>query len=125
MNHLNLGYLCTNTIILHTSDSNKLIQAFEVDLPDSDSAPTEEELFQYLCDKIAWMIEHNMEYLLSLLYRNDVLEHKIHFALSPHEPDPANVALAKLVIERQQQRLETRKKYGPQNADDVEEELRW
>lgn len=112
-------------IILENKETTSLLQAFEIDLPESESAPTEEELFQYLCDKIAWMIEHNMEYLLSLLYRNDVEEHKIHFALSPHEPDPANVALAKLVLERQKQRLETKKKYGPQNADDVEEELRW
>ena len=110
---------------MQKNESNALLQAFEVELPEGKPAPTEEEIFQYLCDKIAWMIEHNMEYLLSLLYRNDVLEHKIHFALSPHEPDPANVALAKLVLERQKQRMETRKKFGKQNADDVEEELRW
>ncbi len=86
---------------------------------------SEEELFQMLCDRIAWLIEHNMEYLLSLLYRNDVPEHKIHFALSPFDSDPANIALAKLVMERQKQRLETKKKYGKQDAGDVEEELRW
>lgn len=78
-----------------------------------------------LCDRIAWLIEHNMEYLMSLLYRNDVPEAKIYHALSPLDPDPANVALAKLVMERQQQRLETKRRYGKQLPDDVEEELRW
>lgn len=110
---------------MKNSDTSNLLQAFEIDLPEGQAQPTEEELFQYLCDRIAWMIEHNMEYLLSLLYRNDVEEHKIHFALSPYESDPANVALAKLVMERQKQRMATRKKYGKQNNDDVEDDLRW
>jgi galactose-1-phosphate uridylyltransferase len=87
--------------------------------------PSEEELFQMLSDRISWLIEHNMEYLLSLLYRNDVAESKIHFALSPFEKDPANVALAKLVMERQKQRLATKQQYGKQDSGDVEEELRW
>ncbi|MFQ5446311.1 MAG: hypothetical protein ACE5FF_05205 [Saprospiraceae bacterium] len=87
--------------------------------------PSEEELFQMLCDRIAWLIEHNMEYLLSLLYRNDVEESKIHFALSPFEKKPANVALAKLVMERQKQRLATKQQYGKQDSGDVEEDLRW
>ncbi len=104
--------------------SNSIIQAFEIEIPDAE-APTEEELFQHLCDRIPWMIEHNMEYLLSLLYRNDVEESKIHFALSHHEQEPANVALAKLVMERQKQRMATKKFYGKQNADDVEEGLKW
>ncbi len=110
---------------MEKKETTTLLQAFEIDLPEGVATPTEEELFQYLCDRIAWMIEHNMEYLLSLLYRNDVEEHKIHFALSPHDPDPANVALAKLVMERQKQRIATKKKYGKQNADDIDEELRW
>jgi len=104
--------------------SNNLLEEFEIEVADNHT-PTEEELFQYLCDRIAWMIEHNMEYLLSLLYRNDVQESKIHFALSAHENEPANVAIAKLVMERQKQRLATKKFYGKQNADDVDEELKW
>ncbi len=94
-------------------------------ITEEQEAPSEEELFQMLCDRIAWLIEHNMEYLLSLLYRNDVEEEKIHFALSPFEKEPANVAIAKLVMERQKQRLATKQQYGKQDSGDVEEELRW
>ena len=94
-------------------------------ITEDQTPPSEEELFQMLSDRIAWLIEHNMEYLLSLLYRNDVEESKIHFALSPFETDPANVALAKLVIARQKQRLATKQQYGKQDAGDVEEGLRW
>lgn len=108
-----------------TGNITKLvIRDFEL-LADDQESPSEEALFQMLCDRISWLIEHNMEYLLSLLYRNDVSEARIHHALSPLETDPANVALAKLVMERQKQRLETKKKFGKQDPGDVEEELRW
>jgi hypothetical protein len=107
----------------HTA-TDVILRDFEL-METEGETPSEEELFQMLCDRIAWLIEHNMEYLLSLLYRNDVAESKIYYALSPLETDPANVALAKLVMERQKQRLETKKQYGKQNADDVDEELRW
>ncbi len=109
-----------------TEDSSNqlIINDFELQSPEAD-APSEEALFQMLCDRISWMIEHNMEYLLSLLYRNDVLEHKILDALSPGNPDPANVALAKLVMERQHQRLATKKQYGSQRSEEVDEDLRW
>ncbi|MCC6724622.1 MAG: hypothetical protein IT258_08935 [Saprospiraceae bacterium] len=108
-----------------SDNSNQLlIKDFELQSSEAE-APSEAELFQLLCDRISWMIEHNMEYLLSLLYRNDVLEYKILDALSPGNPEPANVALAKLVMERQQQRLATKKQYGSQRSDEVDEDLRW
>ncbi len=106
-------------------DSNELIiKEFELTSPDAD-APSEEALFDMLCDRISYLIEHNMEYLMSLLYRNDVLERKIYDALSPMNPEPANIALAKLVMERQRQRLATKKQYGSQRSDEVDEDLRW
>ncbi len=108
-----------------TDSSNELIiKEFELASPDAD-APNEKALFQMLCDRISWLIEHNMEYLMSLLYRNDVLERKIQDALLPGNPDPANVALAKLVMERQRQRLATKKQFGKQDSEGVEEDLRW
>mgnify|MGYP001168309686 CR=1 FL=1 len=102
-----------------------ILRDFEIAPAEGETPPDDAALFQMLCDRIAWLIEHNMEYLLSLLYRNDVAESKIHQALSPLGPDPANVALAKLVMERQKQRMETKKQYGKQDAGGVEEELRW
>lgn len=104
--------------------ADQVAEAFEL-MPADGPPPGEEALFELLCDRIAWLIEHNMEYLLSLLYRNDVSERDIHSALSPHGKDPANVALARLVLERQQRRLETRKRFGRQSSEEVEEDLRW
>ena len=38
---------------------------------------------------------------------------------------PRNEALARLVLDRQKQRMETKKKYGKQASKDVDEDLRW
>lgn len=105
------------------TSASLIIKEFELENLQEDLS--EEELFRQLSDRIAWLIEHNMEYLLSLLYRNDVAEHKIYKALSPFEDAPANEALAKLVLDRQKQRMETKKKYGKQASNDVDDDLRW
>ncbi len=105
------------------SSSSLLLRDFELEAPDAE--PSEDALFEMLCDRIAWLIEHNMEYLLSLLYRNDVAEPKINEALSPAAPEAANVGLARLVMERQKQRLATKKLFGKQDDEGIEEELKW
>ncbi len=105
------------------ASSELIIKEFE--LESTRAEVSEEELFRQLSERIAWLIEHNMEYLMSLLYRNDVAEDKIYHALSPFEEAPANEALAKLVIERQKERVKTKKKFGKQATDEVDEDLRW
>lgn len=84
---------------------------------------TEEELFDLVANEVAYMIEHRLDFLLSLLYRLDVLEHKINMALSPLSADPANIALTKLIIQRQKDRIFTKKKYQQDKLDDIEEGL--
>ena len=82
------------------------------------STVNEEELLRLLTERIAYMIEHKLDFLLSLLYRLDVDEGKINFALSPLAPDPPAVGLAKLVMERQRQRLATKEKYRQKDSDE-------
>ena len=95
------------------------------DIARTDADPLDEaELLKVLADRIGWMIEYDMDNLLSLLYRLDVLEHKINHALSPFDPDPANVALAKLVIERQKERLTTKARYSADQEKDFGD-LNW
>ncbi len=81
---------------------------------------SEEELLQLLSGQIAYMIEHKLEFLLSLMYRLDINEKKAHFALSPFSEEPANLALAKLVLERQKQRAFTKQHYKQEDLDDME-----
>lgn len=74
---------------------------------------SEEELLMVLTARISEMLERQPEYLLSLLYRLDVLEPKINQALHPAAPEMPALGLARLVLERQQQRIFTKKTVKP------------
>ena len=92
--------------------------ARDFELEQTEETMTEEDLFRLLADQIAYMIEHKMEFLLSLMYRLDISEAKVDAALSPACPEPANIALARLVLERQKQRIRTKQEY---KQDELEE----
>lgn len=94
----------------------------DFELENIDQQLSEEELFRMLADHIDWLIERRMEWLLSLMYRMDVDEVKVQAALSPNAPEAANVGLARLVLERQKQRVYTKQNYQPQ---DLGKEWEW
>jgi len=81
---------------------------------------TEEDLLRVLSDRIGYMIDHKFDFLMHIMYRFDVLEHKIRDAIAPGHPDPANVALAKLVIERQKERIILRQKFKSPDLEDLD-----
>ncbi|MEM6726690.1 MAG: hypothetical protein AAF598_21810 [Bacteroidota bacterium] len=89
---------------------------------------SDDALLDYTADVIAYMLEKRLEQLFNTLYRLDVDEDKIKWALDPskHE-EPVNIAVAKIVIERQHQRLRTKAEYRPKEprdwADYLEDEL--
>lgn len=78
---------------------------------------SEQDMIDYLSEVIAYMIQHKLDFLLSLLYRLDISEIKINRVLQPNYPMPANVALAHLVWERQKQRIETKQNIHVQHVD--------
>jgi hypothetical protein len=90
-----------------------IVRDFELTTPDK--VMDESELLAYLADVIAYMIDKKLDYLLSLLYRLDVAEDKINRALMPGNAEDANVALARLVIDRQKKRIATKRAYREQN----------
>jgi hypothetical protein len=90
-----------------------ILRDFELVAPKE--AMTEADMIDYLSDAIAYMLENKTDFLFSLLYRLDVAESKINFALSLHCSDPANIALAKLVWERQKQRIATKRAFREHN----------
>lgn len=94
----------------------------DFELENIDHHLTEEQLFRMLADHIDWLIERRMEWLLSLMYRMDVEEAKVQAALSPDAPEAANIGLARLVLERQKQRVFTKQNYQPQ---DLGKEWEW
>jgi hypothetical protein len=96
-------------------DNTQILQDFELTIPEKEL--NEQELLDYLSEAVAYMIEHRLDFLLSLLYRLDVDENKINKALLPGNPEPAHLALAHLVLQRQKQRVATKKAYKVQNTD--------
>ena len=87
--------------------STLIIQDFELESKEEETL-TEEELFRLLADQIAYMIEYRLEFLLSLMYRLDIDEQKVNDALAPFAPEVANIGLARLVLERQKQRVHSK-----------------
>ncbi len=100
-----------------TKQTTELI-ARDFGLEIGDEPMTEEELFNLLSNEVAYMIENRLEFLLSLMYRLDVKESLIRAALAPDAPDLANVGLAKLILQRQKDRIFTKLKYKQPPLDD-------
>ncbi|MEM9990110.1 MAG: hypothetical protein AAF738_00030 [Bacteroidota bacterium] len=84
-----------------------------------------DELLQWVADQVAYLLEFRTEFLMSLFYRLDIDEAKVNAALSPIHTTPTNVALAQLIIERQQERLFTKKFYKQYPLDNIDEDLKW
>ena len=85
-----------------------ILQQFELSF---DEHLQDEKLLESLSDRIAHLLMYEMESFMTLMYRMDVSEKKVATALSPNQAEAPNVALAKLVIERQMERMATKKKY--------------
>ncbi len=79
---------------------------------------SEEVLLAMLAERIGEMLERRPEYLMSLLYRLDVLEEKIRPAMHPLAPEPTHIGLARLVLERQMQRAETKRSVKTEPLED-------
>lgn len=90
-------------------EETKAIVASNFELETRRPVESEAELFAELAAQIEWMLENRTEFLFSLLYRHDVAEKKIKEALHPAAPEPAHIGLARLVLERQKERILTKK----------------
>jgi hypothetical protein len=90
----------------------------DFELSDAIDNLTEEELLAALSEHLAYMLESQLESLLSTLYRMDVIEAKIQKALRPDAPEPANLGIARLIIARQKQRVITKLTYKQKQTTD-------
>ena len=99
---------------------NTILPLFEIDeslLPATDSS--EEKIHairQLLIQRIEELIRSDLEKLKWILYRIDVSEKKLYEQLQKSETDAASV-IADLIIERQIQKAESRKKFGRENSE--------
>lgn len=120
----------TNTMI-RTENwmQNTLSEIAEIcDLEVTDSmmeVETESAFKQSLIEIITFLIDHNFEKLLWILYRIDVDEEKAKTLLSKHLPDEAPVILAELIMQRQYKKEELKKQFAQSvKLNDEDEDLR-
>jgi hypothetical protein len=97
----------------------------DFDITSSSETLSEEVLISFLADQIAYYMEHKLESLMSLMYRLDIEEAKVNEILSVVHEEPTNILLAKLIIQRQKQRIFTKKYYQQARLGDIDEKLQW
>lgn len=83
-------------------------------LPDVESVLDENALLELFTKRVEEMMRDDLGLLLSSLYRLDVEEDKIQIALKSSSV-PAAEGIASLIIERQKEKINTRKKYSSGN----------
>ena len=87
-------------------------------------ANSPKEVRDKLIDLLNELINKDFEALIQLLYRVDVNEKKIRAYLNENTNEDSAAVLADLIIERQLQKIESRKNYQSKNDNHSNEE-RW
>jgi hypothetical protein len=85
---------------------------------------SEEELRRVLAGRISELISVNFQELVRLLYRIDVSEAKLKQLLREHPEADAGLLIADLILERQAEKLKSRRQFR-QREDDIPEEDKW
>ena len=82
------------------------------------------EIHAELTDYINTLIKNDFDKLIAYLYRIDVNEQKLKTLLQQFPLQDAGNIIASLIIERQEQKIKTRKQFSQQDTD-FDEEEKW
>jgi len=74
-----------------------------------------------LAERVNWLIVHDFDTLVRLLYRIDVPEAKLKKLLQENTDADAGLLIAAMIIDRQRQKIESRARHRQQPSDDGEE----
>src|ERR1700761_9321878 len=85
------------------------------------NSPDLDSLRKELTTYITYLIERNYTHLVELLYRIDISEPKLKIALSSRN-EPSAMIIADMIIERQIEKIESRKKFGAHDQPFSDEE---
>jgi len=83
-----------------------------------------EEIKEKLAAYINHLINHDFQQLVMILYRVDVNERKLMALLKENQNEHAGRIIAELIIERQLQKIKTRKEHS-KKQDDFNSEEKW
>jgi hypothetical protein len=95
-------------------------QSLNIDLPDDISF---ELLKQRLSTHINQLIRSDFEKLVSLLYRIDISEPKLRLLLQQKQGEDAADTIADLIIERQLQKIKSRKE--TKKSNNIPDDEKW
>jgi hypothetical protein len=83
------------------------------------------EFRKFIIQKINHWILNDFDHLMYMLYRIDVHEDKVRKLLQEHKGENAAEIIADLIIDRQKQKIETRKMFHFDKPIDVDESELW
>lgn len=76
-----------------------------------ESESSYQEILAKLTPVVNHLLDTDMNALMNILYRIDVSENKLKQVLSTTEPHLVGLEVSKLILDRQMEKIETRKKY--------------
>jgi len=104
--------------------TKQIIKDFSIEKVDVENLD-EEALLQLLANQVAHYMQYELEFLFSAMYRLDIDEAKIKEALAPMALEPANIGVARLILERQKQRVYTKHLYKQAPIEGLDEDLKY
>jgi hypothetical protein len=104
---------------MSTTEIEHMLQHINPSLTTSQTKSIQQQLEQSIND----LIQNNFDRLIQLLYRIDVNEKKLKQLLNGHPQTDAATIISQLIIERQLQKLQTRKQF--KNNEDIADEDKW
>ena len=104
--------------------NSKLTNYFkqQFDLPENISGADVE---RSLAEKINYLIQHDFELLVRLLYRIDVNEKKLKTLLKENTGEDAGKLIATLIIERQLQKIRSREQSSRDSTNIIDDDESW
>jgi hypothetical protein len=85
--------------------------------------PTLEQLREVLAVHINHLIQVRFHELVGLLYRVDISESRLRTMLADHQDVDAGQIIASMIIDRQLQKMETRKKF--RQTGEIPDDEKW
>ena len=107
---------------METSIIKYLGETFDISIP---AHTTQEQMEIFLAEKINYLIINDFSFLVNILYRIDVSEQKIKTLLRENAGSNAGVILAALIIERQLQKIRSRRQSGRDDKNIIDENESW
>jgi len=84
----------------------------ELEIESKDFAISEEDLLMAISSRVAHLIDRDSGLLFSYLYRLDISESQLDNVINTPSPEAISDRIAQLILERQKERIMTKKKYN-------------